>query len=75
MEIISHPGAVPGVEPEHPMPGASIPPAQTRTRRIGGFLQELRLAECRLAGIREVFQAPQNDGSPEPRFDFGPARL
>lgn len=74
MEIISYPGPVPGVEQEHLMPGASIPPVPARNQRIGEFLKELRLAEGRLTGIRKVFQALRDNGSPEPRFDFDPAR-
>lgn len=70
MEIISYPGPVPGVEPQHLMPGASIPPMPARNQRIGEFLKELRLAEGRLTGIRKVFQALEDNGSPEPKFDF-----
>lgn len=74
MEIISYPGPVPGLEPEHLMPGASIPPIPARNQRIGEFLKELRLAEGRLTGIRKVFQALEDNGSPEPKFDFDPDR-
>ena len=70
MEIISYPGPVPGVEPEHLSAGASIPPVPARNKRIGEFLKELKLAEGRLTGIRKVFQALQDNGSPVPIFDF-----
>ncbi len=74
MEIISYPGPVPGVEAEHLLPEAAIPPVPARNRRIGEFLKELRLAEGRLTGIRKVFQTLQDNGSPVPTFDFGSHR-
>ncbi|MDE0263755.1 MAG: putative DNA binding domain-containing protein [Bryobacterales bacterium] len=70
MEIISYPGPVPGVEREHLLPDATIPPMPARNQRIGEFLKELRLAEGRLTGIRKVFQALKDNGSPVPKFDF-----
>ena len=74
MEIISYPGPVPGVEADHLLPGAAIPPVPARNRRIGEFLKELRLAEGRLTGIRKVYQALQDNGSPTPKFDFDKTR-
>lgn len=74
MEIISYPGPVPGVEADHLLPGAFIPPVPARNQRIGEFLKELKLAEGRLTGIRKVFQALQDNGSPTPKFDFDTSR-
>ena len=74
MEIISYPGPVPGVEADHLLPGAFIPPVPARNQRIGEFLKELKLAEGRLTGIRKVFQALQDNGSPTPKFDFDTTR-
>ena len=74
MEIISYPGPVPGVEIEHLLPDAAIPPMPARNQRIGEFFKELRLAEGRLTGIRKVFQALSDNGSPAPKFDFDPDR-
>ena len=70
MEIISYPGPVPGLDPKHLLPDASIPPMPARNQRIGEFLKELRLAEGRLTGIRKVFQALKDNGSAVPKFDF-----
>ncbi len=74
LEIISYPGPVPGIEPEHLRQGARIPPVPARNKRIGEFLKELGLAEGRLTGIGKVFRDLQENGSPLPRFDFDSSR-
>lgn len=70
VEIISYPGPVPGIRPEHLAPGAGIPPVPARNRRIGEFLKGLKLAEGRLSGLPRVFRAMQDNGSPVPTFEF-----
>ena len=57
VEVISYPGPVPGIEPQHLAPDAQVPPVPARNRRIGEFLKELKLAEGRLSGLPKVFQA------------------
>ncbi|WP_276623744.1 RNA-binding domain-containing protein [Syntrophomonas wolfei] len=74
MEVINYPGPVPGIQPEHLKPGASIPPVPARNRLIGEFLKELRLAEGRGTGLKKVFAVMNQNGSPEPRFEFDPDR-
>ena len=74
IEVISYPGPVPGIEARHLMPGADVPPAPARNRRIGEFLKELGLAEGRLSGLPKVFQAMEANGSPDPSFDFDEQR-
>nr|VFJ63073.1 MAG: Putative ATP-dependent DNA helicase recG C-terminal [Candidatus Kentron sp. FW]VFJ69047.1 MAG: Putative ATP-dependent DNA helicase recG C-terminal [Candidatus Kentron sp. FW] len=41
---------------------------------MGEFLKDLRLAEGRYTGIPKVFRAMQQNGSPEPAFDFNSER-
>jgi ATP-dependent DNA helicase RecG len=74
MEIISYPGPVPGIEKEHLLPGAHIPPVSARNRRIGELLKELRLAEARGTGLTKIYRTMRLNGSPAPRFDFDEAR-
>lgn len=74
IEIFSYPGPVPGIEPGHLLPGAQVPAAPARNRRIGEFLKELGLAEGRLSGLPKVFRAMMDNGSPAPRFDFDERR-
>jgi ATP-dependent DNA helicase RecG len=74
VEIISYPGPVPGIQPEHLKPGARIPPVPARNRRIGEFLKELRLAEGRGTGVPKVFSAMAQNGSPPPRLEFDEGR-
>jgi len=74
LEVISYPGPVPGIAPEHFQPGSRIPPVPARNRRIGEFLKELRLAETRGTGVPKVFRAMEQNGSPRPRFDFDEGR-
>lgn len=74
MEIISYPGPAPGIDADHLLPGAAVPHVPARNQRVGEFLKELGLAEGRLTGIRKVFQALQDNGSPTPKFDFDSSR-
>ncbi|MFQ5632928.1 MAG: ATP-binding protein, partial [bacterium] len=74
MEIISYPGPVPGIEKKHLTPPISIPPVQSRNRRIGEFLKELRLAEGRGTGIPKILRKMYENGSPEPQFEFDEAK-
>ncbi len=70
MEIISYPGPVAGIRPEHFNPGRNIPAVPARNRRIGEFLKELRLAESRGTGIPKIRRKMEENGSPEARFVF-----
>jgi ATP-dependent DNA helicase RecG len=74
MQIISYPGPVPGIEPQHLEPGGRVPPVPARNRRIGEFLKELRLAESRGTGIPRVFDSMARNGSPPPRYEFDAQR-
>lgn len=74
MEIISYPGPVPGLEKRHFQSGAVLPPVPNRNRRIGEFLKELRLAEGRGTGIPKIRRRMQENGSPQPTFEFDDAR-
>jgi len=74
MEITSYPGPVPGIEKRHFQPGASVPAAPNRNRRIGEFLKELKLAEGRGTGIPKIRRKMQENGSLEPIFDFDETR-
>ncbi len=70
MEIISYPGPVPGIKPEHLVAGNKVPPVANRNRRVGDFLKQLGLAEMRNTGIPTIFKEMKNNGSPAPSFDF-----
>jgi len=70
MEIISYPGPVPGIEMHHLQAGGIVPPVQSRNRRIGEFLKELKLAEGRGTGIPKIRRKMSENGSPEPKFEF-----
>jgi len=74
IDITSYPGPVPGIEPDHFLPGAAVPAMPARNRRIGEFLSELKLAERRLTGVSKIFGAMARNGSPPPRFDFDEGR-
>ena len=74
VEVISYPGPVPGIEHRHLIAHARVPGAPARNRRIGEFLKELGLAEGRLSGLPKVFRTMEDNGSPEPRFDFDEQR-
>ena len=73
MEIISYPGPVPGISPQHFVEGR-IPPVPARNRRIGDLLKDLRLAEGRGTGIPKIQRKMQENGSPEARFEFDEER-
>lgn len=70
MEIISYPGPVAGIEIHHLQAGETVPPVQSRNRRIGEFLKELDLAEGRGTGIPKIRRKMRENGSPEPKFEF-----
>jgi len=74
MEIISYPGPVPGIEMHHLQAGETVPPVQSRNRRIGEFLKELSLAEGRGTGIPKIRRKMRENGSPEPKFEFDETR-
>lgn len=74
MEIISYPGPVPGIKLEHFTRGNRVPPVPNRNRRIGEFLKELRLAEGRGTGIPKIRRKMDENGSPEPVFEFDEER-
>lgn len=74
IEVISYPGPVSGIEEDHLVPGGSVPPVPARSRRIGEFLKELKLAEGRLTGLPQIYDAMEQNGSPTPRFDFDAGR-
>ena len=75
IEIVSYPGPVPGIRPEHLSRNAqTIRAAPARNRRIGEFLKELELAEGRLSGLPKIYAAMAANGSPAPRFDFDEER-
>lgn len=68
MEIWSYPGPVAGITAESLQ--GTPPQVPARNRRIGEFLKELRLAEMRGTGIPKIRRTMQENGSPQPRFDF-----
>ena len=70
MEVISYPGPVAGIEPEHLEADASVPPSPARNRRIGEFLKQLGLAETWRTGLPRIYRSMAENGSPAPRFDF-----
>lgn len=70
IEVISYPGPVPGLEPHHLDPDASIPPVAARNPRVGEFLKSLGLAEGWRTGVPGMYRAMAENGSPRPRFDF-----
>jgi len=74
IEVISYPGPVQGIKPEHLSQLAPMPPVPARNRRVGEFLKELRLAEGRGTGLPKLFRAMRDNGSPDPRFDFDEER-
>jgi len=70
MEITSYPGPQAGIKLEHFEPLKSVPPVQSRNRRIGSFLKDLRLAESRGTGIPKIHRRMRENGSPDAKFDF-----
>lgn len=74
MEIISYPGPVAGIRPDHFTEGRFPPAVPARNRRVGEFLKELRLAESRGTGIPKIQRRMRQNGSPEARFDFDAER-
>ena len=74
IEITSYPGPVPGIEPQHLTKDGQLRPVPARNRRIGEFFKELNLAEGRLTGLAKVFRSMEENGSPQPRFEFDAQR-
>ena len=74
MEVISYPGPVQGIELHHLASGGSVPQVPARNRKIGEFLKELGLAETRGTGLPTIRRRMNENGSPEPRFDFDEGR-
>ena len=74
MEVISYPGPVPGIQPQHFQADSPLPPVPARNRRIGDFLKELGLAERRGSGIPKIQRKMRQNGSPKARFDFDEER-
>ncbi|MBN1592963.1 MAG: hypothetical protein JW941_06940 [Candidatus Coatesbacteria bacterium] len=70
LKITSYPGPVSGLEREHFQGEASLPQVPARNRRIGELLRELRLAEMRYTGIAKTRRKMEENGSPEPIFEF-----
>ncbi|MCP4593059.1 MAG: hypothetical protein GY842_20180, partial [bacterium] len=74
LTITSYPGPLPGMDTKQFRPGRQRPLVPARNRRIGEFFKELRLAEARGTGVRKIFTAMAENGSPPPRFEFGEDR-
>lgn len=74
MEVISYPGPVRGIELHHFASEGSVPQVPARNRKIGEFLKELGLAETRGTGLPTIRRRMNENGSPEPRFDFDEGR-
>ena len=74
LEITSYPGPVPGIEPQHLTKDGQLRAVPARNRRIGELFKELKLAEGRLTGLAKVFRAMEENGSPQPSFEFDSQR-
>lgn len=74
LEITSAPGPVPGLMREHLAPGGRPPQIPARNPRVGELLKSLRLAETWHTGVPKIRRRMQENGSPEPTFDFDDAR-
>ena len=70
IEVISYPGPVAGIEPQHLQESASVPPTPARNPRIGEFLKQLGLAEGWRTGLPQIYRCMAENGSPPPQFDF-----
>ena len=70
IKVYQYPGPVPGIEVHHLQAGETVPPVQSRNRRIREFLKELNLAEGRGTGIPKILRKMRENGSPEPEFEF-----
>ncbi|MFH1135522.1 MAG: RNA-binding domain-containing protein [Pseudomonadota bacterium] len=74
IEIISYPGPMPAIKPEHLRQEVRMPAVPARNRRIGEFLKELKLAEGRYTGLPKLYKAMRDNGSQDPEFDFDEER-
>lgn len=70
MEVISYPGPVRGIDKEDITGEHPLPPVPARNRRIGELLKELHLAEGRGTGLPKIYRSMEENGSPEPHFQF-----
>lgn len=69
IEILSYPGPVPPVDAQILQSQRRIVARDYRNRRIGDFLKELDLTEGRGTGFPTIYNAMQNNGSPDPVFN------
>lgn len=74
LEITSHPGPVPGLRLEHLRKSHTPPQLPARNPRVGDLLKSLRLAETWHTGIPKIRRRMEENGSPEPVFEFDDAR-
>lgn len=74
LNIVSYPGPVQGLEKRHFLKGAEVPEVPLRNSFIGDFLRDLRLAEKHYSGIPKIHRVMDQNGSPEPLFDFDEGR-
>jgi ATP-dependent DNA helicase RecG len=75
MVIASAPGPLPAIQIEHLLLQKPLPPLlDSRNRRIGEFLKELKLVEERGTGLKKIYTAMRNNGSPDPIFEFDEGR-
>lgn len=72
LEIISYPGALPPITPAM-LRQPRIVARDSRNRRVGDFLRELRLTEGRATGLPKIRRAMQANGSPAPMFEMDDA--
>jgi len=68
LEILSFPGPLPPIDNEM-LQKERIVSRDYRNRRIGDFLKELQLTEGRSTGFPKIYNAMQQNGSPEPGFE------
>ena len=74
IEIVSHPGADRSIS-EEGLRTYRVFNRRYRNRRIGDFLKEMHLTEGRNTGFRNILNALERNGSPEPIFETDPERL
>ena len=67
--VLSYPGPDRSVKLERLRQGRALS-RRYRNRRIGEFLKELELTEGRGTGIPKILKAMQENGSPDPIFEF-----
>ncbi len=67
LDILSVPGPDRSIADEDMATGV-MAAGRCRNPRIGSFLRELKMAECRSAGVPLIFRAMKNNGSGKPIF-------